>query len=201
MKIIYDSINNYSKVEYDHFFSLIKSEKQKKINKLANSKDKKRSILGEMLFIKILEEFKIDYYSIEIYKNEYGKPLIKDLNIYFNISHSKDYVVCVASKNQIGVDIEYIRKINNNVVYQFATTNEVAYINNNNKNFSQKCFEIFTLKEAYFKCIGTNLNGIKNIEFSIKKNSIQFNNKDFNFKLVYSIDNYVIAICEKINYR
>ena len=197
MKIIYDNINNYSEIEYDYFLSLIKNEKQKKINKLINSDDKKRSILGEILFIKILDEFKVNYNSIRIYKNKYGKPLIKDLNIYFNISHSKDYVVCVAAENQIGIDIEYIRKINNNVVSQFATFNERTYINNNDKNFNQKCFEIFTLKEAYFKCIGTNLNNIRNVEFNIKKNTIQCSDKNFNFKLLYPIDNYVIAVCKK----
>lgn len=197
MKLIYDNIYNYSHDEYKYFLTIIKEEKQKKIKKIINEDDKKRSILGEILLIKLLKEFKIDYYYIDIYKNKYGKPFIKNMNIYFNISHSNDYVVCIISNNEIGIDIEKIRNVKKNIINQFATPNEIIYISESNDNFNQKCYEVFTLKEAYFKCLGTDLSNIKNVEFDIKNKLIKCNDDNFSFKLIYDINNYIIAICEK----
>jgi len=44
---------------------------------------------------------------------------------------------------------------------------------------------------------GTNLNNIKNIEFTIKNNKIKCSDKTVNLKLIKYIENYVIAICIK----
>lgn len=197
MKLIYDNINNYSQDEYNYFFTLIKEQKQQKIKKIVNEDDKKRSILGEILLINLLKEFKIDYYYIDIYKNKYGKPLIKNMNIYFNISHSNDYVVCIISNYEVGIDIEKIRNIKKNIINQFATPNEIIYINENSNSFNQKCFEIFTLKESYFKCLGTDLNNVKKVEFNLMNKLIKCNDVNFNFELIYDINDYIIAICEK----
>ena len=43
-----------------------------------------------------------------IENNKYGKPYIKNNPIYFNISHSSDYVVIGISDSAIGVDIEHL---------------------------------------------------------------------------------------------
>ncbi len=197
MKLIYDNINNYSQEEYMNFLALIKSEKQTKILKILKDDDKKRSILGEILLINLLNELNVDYNSIAITKNKYGKPYIKDLALFFNISHSKDFVVCAISKYEIGIDIEQIRTSKGSIINQFATSKEKQYINELKNDYNKRSFEIFTLKEAYFKCIGENLNRIKEIEFAFNNNIIKCNKKNFEFKLIHNIDNYVIAVCEK----
>lgn len=51
-----------------------------------------------------------DYANIDKYEivyNEYGKPYLKDIDIYFNISNSKNVSVCVISNREIGIDIQY----------------------------------------------------------------------------------------------
>ena len=197
MKLVYESINNYSLEEYKVFLSNIKKEKQNKISNILKDDDKKRSILGEILLINLLNELHIDYKSITIIKNKYGKPYIKDLDLFFNISHSNDFVVCAISKNKIGIDIEKIRETKESIINQFATTKEKQYINEIKNEFNKRAFEIFTLKESYFKCLGTNLNHIKNIEFEINKNIVRCNKQHFEFKLVHEISDYIIAICEK----
>ena len=197
MKLVYENINNYSLEEYKVFLTTLKKEKQYKISNILKDDDKRRSILGEILFINLLNELNIDYNSITITKNKYGKPYIKDLDLFFNISHSKDFVVCVISKNEIGIDIEQIRETKESIINQFATTKEKQYINEFKNEYNKRAFEIFTLKESYFKCLGTNLNHIKDIEFELTNNIIKCNKKDFEFKLTHEIDNYIIAICEK----
>lgn len=195
MKIIYKNINSYSLEEYKKFFTIIKKEKQKKILNILKIDDKKRSILGEILFITLLNKLNIAYNSITIFKNKYNKPYIQNKHLFFNISHSFDFVACAISKKEIGIDIEKIRDLKESVINQFATSKEKEYINQ--KDYKKRAFEIFTLKESYFKCLGTNLNNIKEIEFSINNNIIKCNKSNFDFKLMYDIDNYIIAVCEK----
>lgn len=167
------------------------------INNIKNYNDKKRSILGEILLIKLLKEIDIDYNELTIKKNKYGKPYIINNKFYYNISHSHDYVICAISNKKIGIDIEKIRPVNKRIATQFSTNNELKYINeyNNNQLVYKRFFTIFTLKEAYFKCIGTNLNNIKKLEFNLNASSIISNKKNYKFNTKI-INNYVIAICE-----
>lgn len=46
-------------------------------------------------------------YDYNVYYNEYGKPYL-DNGLYFNISHSKNVIVCVISDREVGIDIEYL---------------------------------------------------------------------------------------------
>ena len=150
LKLIYDNINNHSSEEYKKFFTTIKKEKQYKITNILKDDDKKRSILGEILLINLLNEINIDYNSITIIKNKYGKPFIKDMNLFFNISHSKDFVVCAISKNEIGIDIVQVSESKESVINQFATYKEKQYINELKNDYFKRSFEIFALIENYF---------------------------------------------------
>ena len=46
--------------------------------------------------------------SLELINNTYGKPFLKNSNIEFNMSHSRNMVCYVITfNNRVGVDIEY----------------------------------------------------------------------------------------------
>ena len=193
MQMIYDNINNYTDNDYKDMFNYLNNNDKNKINKLIRINDKKLSILSKYLLKSILsQKYHLDYNKI--YYNKYGKPHID--GIYFNISHSNDYVVLAFSNNKIGIDIEKIRKVDLNIINNFCTTKEKEYILNS-ENPHKSLFEIFCLKEAYFKMLGTNLNDIKNIEFDINNKIISSSKGNLNIKLNYDIPNYIIAIVEK----
>ena len=194
MYLIYDNINNYSIKDYKFFYKILDSKDKLKINKLINIRDKKSTILSRILLLKILKEkYNLNLHKLSFTYNKFGKPFIN--NVYFNISHSYDYVCVVASNKEIGIDIEKIRKININICNFFSTENEKNYIINS-KNQYKNLFKIFCLKEAYFKMLGSDLSKIKNIEFCIN-NNIQNPKDNLNIILKYSILNYIIAIIER----
>lgn len=56
------------------------------------------------LLEKMLNNFDIDLDKIVISKN--GKPYFNNSNIHFNYSHSKNYIACVISNYEVGIDIE-----------------------------------------------------------------------------------------------
>ena len=54
----------------------------------------------------------VDFGDYRIARGEKGKPFIVGVeNVFFNISHSGDYVVCSVSDREIGIDIEKRAKL------------------------------------------------------------------------------------------
>lgn len=145
------------------------------------------------LLSELLKSYGIDYNTIIIKKSQYNKPYIDNCNIHFNMSHSKNLCACVVSEKQVGIDIEKIRKVNLNTIHHFATKEETEYILKDEKNIFHRLFEIYTLKEAYFKMYGTNLKDIKKINF-ISNDQLLL--PGYTIKIIKNKD-YVISIIEK----
>lgn len=198
LEYIIKNINDFNKDDINNFYDKIPKLKKDKIDKYKNYDTKVRSIVGEILLKNLLSKSNISYNSLDYYINEYGKPYLKNINIFFNISHSFDYVITTISDKDIGIDIEKIRKTPLNIINQFATEKEKAYILSTNNNIEERIFKIYTLKEAYFKMLGTNLNHILKVEFTIKNNNIYCNDEKVKMGFIDDIKGYIIAYCEKI---
>ena len=88
------------------------------------------------------------YFDYEIAYNSQGKPyFLSNCEIFFNISHSSNYVACV-----IGIDIEKARKGRQNLAKRFFDVSEAEWIKECDSD--QRFFRIWTLKEAYGKATG-----------------------------------------------
>lgn len=83
-------------------------------------------------------------HPFQIIYNNYGKPYIKESNLYFSISHSFHTVACVLSDHEIGIDIEKIRSYDSSLLSLLNINKKT------NKNF----FLYYTKKEAYLKKLG-----------------------------------------------
>lgn len=198
MYLKYSRISDYTENQLNNYISNIYLLKKNRILKSNNSNSKKRMIIGEILLSYLLKKYyNIDYRELSFNINKFGKPYIKDKNIYYNISHSFSYIICVISNNEIGIDIEKIRKPDLRTIDYFATINEKKYILCNEKKIEKRLFEIYTLKESYFKMLGTDMKKIKEIEFEKKGDKFICNDNSVKVSLNYNIDNYIIAICEK----
>lgn len=196
MKYIIKSVNDYKENELYEFYKIIHKEKRKKIDKYKNIDDKKRSIIGEMILKELLSKENMDYNETKFTHNEYGKPFMNN-NIYFNISHSDQYIIVAISNKEIGIDIERIKKTQINVIDQFASDKEKEYILKSPNNIEERLFQIYTLKESYLKMKGTNLNDISNVEFIINNDNITCSDNNVNIGLIKDISDYIISYCEK----
>ena len=86
-----------------------------------------------------------DFFNIkdsEIIVTEYGKPVFKNSDINFSISHSKNIVIACLDTNPCGIDIEYIKQRDLNKLSKFFKTEF-----NNLNDF----YKFWTLKEAVYK--------------------------------------------------
>ena len=190
-KIQIDNINNYSEEEINNIYQNIQKEKQIEIDHFQNNNRKKQSIIGQKLLMDTLKE---EYKKVTITKNKYGKPYLNN-NIYFNISHTNEYVVLVTSDKEIGIDIEKIREKDLKEAKFFTTEQEYNYIINS-KNPQESFWTIYTLKEAYIKMKGTNFNDCQNVSFEIENSKVLCSDKKVEAKVHLSIPNYIIATCE-----
>lgn len=89
------------------FRKLVSKERLSQLDKFYFKEDYLRSLLGEVIIRKKVAEFTgIKPEAVELYKNICGKPFIINVpDIYFNISHSGNWVVCLLAENPCGVDI------------------------------------------------------------------------------------------------
>ncbi|MCD7775176.1 MAG: 4'-phosphopantetheinyl transferase superfamily protein [Clostridiales bacterium] len=139
------------------------------------------------------EAINIPPQKIEFYRGQHGKPYIAE-NIHFNISHSENYAVAAVSENEIGVDVEKIRQPKMRTAEKFCTEREKALVTD-----AISFFRLWTLKEAYLKCIGDGIyGGLKSVEFSALEGEIISSAPDFRFEFSERDRGCVIALCEKI---
>lgn len=119
--------------------------------KYKSQDDRNASLLAGIL---IYNNLGIDEKDIKY--NKLKKPYT-DGGPYFNISHSKDYIVFVKSKKKIGIDIELIDEKNTCIVDYVFNDNEKEYVENGNDEYSciDRLTKLWTIKESVFKASGT----------------------------------------------
>ena len=100
---------------------------------------------------------KVDIISVIEANNQYFDYEIayyfsSNCEIFFNISHSSNYVACVIGNRPVGIDIEKARKGRQNLAKRFFDVSEAEWIKECDSD--QRFFRIWTLKEAYGKATG-----------------------------------------------
>lgn len=184
--LLIDNINNLSDLNVE-----ISSQRKTKVEHFSFIDDKKRCILAEVLLKKGLKYFNI--YDYELIYNENNKPYIKDSNIYFNISHSGDYVAIIMSDVEVGIDIQKIKELKLNIAKRFFHENEYQrIIDEKDVNKQTELFYIYwTMKEAYTKAIG------KGLAIPLNSFDVTDSNFDYNFQEIEIDDNYKCFVCSK----
>ena len=109
--------------------------------------------LYEKVDIISLIEANNPYFDYEIAYNSQGKPYFLSFReIFFNISHSSNYVECAIGDKPVGIDIEGGRKGRQNLARRFFDRAESDWIEEAESD--ERFFRIWTLKEAYGKATG-----------------------------------------------
>lgn len=195
MIIRFFNVNKATPEMLSEWYTQMSADRKESVDSMKIPSKKALRIAADALARKTISEFcGIQPDKILFGTGEKGKPYAKNLSVYFSISHSGDYAVCAVSKNEIGIDVEKIRKVHPRAAEKICNTNEIGYANSSQKAF----FEVWTLKEAYFKCIGTGLDAeIKNVTFKISGNDILCSEKGYKFCFEDFDSDYICTVCEK----
>lgn len=135
---------------------IITVENNNRLDKFKFRADLLRTLFGELLVRYAVSEITdIDADKITIMRDSFNKPYFPDLPLYFNISHSEDYVICALSSNKIGIDIEKITETDIKIAEKFFSRTEYNFLSGLiQSDIKQKFFELWTIKESYVKFIG-----------------------------------------------
>lgn len=94
-------------------------------------------------------------------KGKHGKPYLSDESIYFNLSHSGDYVALAFCKDSpVGIDIEHTRSNirKDSLVKRFFHADEAKlFLNLSEQDKEAFLFRRWTVREAFLKGIGSGL--------------------------------------------
>ena len=134
----------------------------------------------------------------EILKDEMGKPYLHGNPLYFNVSHSGEYLAIAISKHLVGIDIQEPKFIKDGMFRKVVQQEEDCLIGENR----QKDFlRLWALKESFVKAEGKGLRiALKDYYFE-KENDSYFVNYGgqrtawtFNIEETL-VDGYFISVC------
>jgi len=157
-------------------------------------------VLGKLMLQHSLLDLGIEASLEDVTFNENEKPTLEG-NVFFNISHSGDLVVCgICQDGEIGVDIEKEKVIELANFVKFFTPKEWTDINEHAFPL-KKFFWYWVRKESIIKALGVNLSYLNKIELEADKDFFIENEKQWFLKDLYFDEGYFFAICSEVNYE
>jgi len=154
MLYIFDKINLLDDDFPERNASLLSEERKTKFRRLRSSENKKASVSVYLLLrLALLKEFGItDIVEFSYAKNR--KPFLRNFpKIHFNLSHSQDVAACVISDVEVGVDVQQIRNVKENVAKRVLTDKEFDEYKSAQSQNEYFC-KIWTIKESFLKWSG-----------------------------------------------
>lgn len=156
MVYIFDRLDQYTDEAYEAQLSSLPAWRREKALQYKKLDDRKCSVLVFALLQHALrEEYGIIKVPEFVY-NEFGKPSLPNLPIYFSLSHCKDAIACAVSDHNIGIDVENIVPYNPDIARRVCTAAELEMIEQS-ENKDVDFIKLWTMKEAISKFVGLGL--------------------------------------------
>ncbi|MCC8047442.1 MAG: 4'-phosphopantetheinyl transferase superfamily protein [Clostridiales bacterium] len=145
---------------FAQYYRNMPKERQKKIERIRMEQDKRLSLAAGILLDLGLKKYRLNAADVRICAGEYGKPYLPDYpEIHFSLSHSKAMAMAVFSEIEIGCDIEYQKKVNENLARRFYCPQEYVWMQEASDEEERKSrfYRLWTLKESFIKTTGMGL--------------------------------------------
>lgn len=190
------------KNEYLKRYNLLPQNRKEKTDRLFHDEDKRLSVGAWCLLCYAMGEKGIKNDEIILLKNEHGKPFLSQYpNIFFNLSHSGNCVMCAVSDSEVGCDTEKLRPVNLKIADRFFHENEIRQLESlNEKDRETLFFRLWTLKESFLKATGKGFSlPLKDFCIDLTKENVEitqnvFPDKKYFFK-EYQSDDFRLAVC------
>ena len=187
---------------FDELYRKVSEERRKKIDALRFDKDRRLSLGAELILHETLRRYGYDpAREIKIMRGENGKPyLAGEGGIYFNLSHSGEYVMCAVSDREIGCDIQKITNSDYRIAERFFTSREYEDIAGRETQEQRRdmFYRYWTLKESFLKATGKGISvPLDSFEFIISDDvsiNQSIDERNYYFR-EYPFDDYKAAVC------
>lgn len=189
----YFMIIGIRKIVKDEKIDSLTDEEINEINSITSEKRRIEKSLSYKFIEDMLEEYGIINYQIK--KDQLGKPYLDNIEKYFNTSHSNEYLTCVVSDNDVGIDIEIISDKAKRIAKRFLHPDELK--NHIVKHYNDEELTImWTIKEAYSKLIGQGLTKPFNTLKVLQKDgySVVIDEDKKGFVKTFKHEEYIISV-------
>lgn len=168
-----------------YVWEFLSEDRKEKIHKFQNKNDKLRAFSAGLLLEYGLRQYgrtqskpevlggrqtENNIRRVKIIYGVNGKPMIEGENkVYFNLSHSGNYVAAAFAGQEIGIDVERLRSGKQKVAEHFFSEEEKKFLR---ENWEDSFFtKIWTRKESYIKADGRGM-GVRLDTFSVLSDCI-----------------------------
>ena len=176
------------------------AERQKKTDAFRFRKDKNLSLAAEYLLQYAARDCGVLDFTME--KGEHGKPFFANENVYFNLSHSENRVMCAIGLSPVGCDVEKIKPVNLKIAERFFCPQECETICKcaSDEEKYEVFFRFWTLKESFMKVTGLGMTlplhnfcmDINGASPSVVQN---VDSLSYHFREFAPTDGYCYAVC------
>ncbi len=180
--------------------------RREKTDRLSIFEDKCRSVGAWELLRIALSEHGIKAETEVFSEKENGKPfLVNHPDIFFNLSHSGNTVMCAVSDTEVGCDVQKITSSDLRIADRFFHESEAKALSKISDENERRIlfFRMWTLKESYIKATGRGFSlPLRDFCISLENGSIFVTRKngitdDFSFKEYFTDDGYCCCVCAK----
>lgn len=183
----------------------IEEERRKRIQRMKDQRSIYRSLsAGCLLHDALCESLGVSLGAGQAFKISYeeeGKPyLIGEPDIYFNLSHSGEYVSCAVADMPIGIDIQKKVTVRSRIAERFFTGADNQKLSACNEEEREELFfRMWSIKESYVKLTGKGMKqGIDSFEIDWHHHQILEEGKDSPsayFKEQTCLPEYSFCVC------
>ena len=162
----YDEFNQDN---YNKCLALMEPERREKILTGKHKQTRDMSIFGEWMVKTELSKISgVSIEKINLARTSKGKPYAVNLPYHFSISHCENLLAIAIGKKEIGIDIEIIKPLKNDVTKMLCTKSDMSFLKSAESGTEQLLYfyKIWTAKEAYFKMLGSGITNLKNINYN-----------------------------------
>ena len=112
----------------------------------------------DLLWQVLWEKYQIPRQPLKLGQD--GKPYLEE-GPCFNLSHSRGYAAVAVSDKPVGVDLEVVRNYMERLPTRIFSPKELKWFERRGET-KKDFFTLWTLKESYYKYLGTGLRGFPN---------------------------------------
>lgn len=203
IKVYYAKVSPF--LEEGTFLSHIyqmEEKRREQLNRIKSAEGKKLSFYAGSLLHDVLcmelgllpettNAFKILY-------EESGKPYLKDYpQLYFNLSHSGEYVCCALSDTPVGVDVQKMTDVREGIAERFFTHQENLMLNAScGSKKDELFFRMWSIKESYMKLTGKGMGqGLDSFEIDWETHRIIDTDVTAYFTEQSNLSGYALCVC------
>lgn len=170
--------------------SYLPRERQGRIANCVRKQNGAQMYVSSMLCDCVLRQYGSSLSHVK--QGEHGKPYVEG-ELYFNLSHSGEYVVMAVGDRPLGIDVEKKKYLSPTVAKAFLNPRELEYVT---ARPELPLTSLWCRKEAFLKCLGYGWVKETANRTSVLEESFLFEQEHYSFR-EYEIDeNYFLTVCE-----